>query len=68
MGYTEDIIRKKIAAITEKREKQAMKRKIKTASQIQNLKDQNQLSKICSVLDNDKLSAVKKIELILNQL
>lgn len=68
MGYTEDIIRKKIAAITEKREKQAMKRKIKTASQIQNLKDKNQLNKISSVLDNDKLSATKKIELILNQL
>ena len=67
MGYTEEIVKKKIEAITRKRnEKKVIRKKVKTSKT--ELKNKSDLKKIESILYNDKMSATKRLELIINQL
>lgn len=67
MGYTEDIVRKKIEAITKKKnQKKVIRKSVKTSKT--ELKNKSDLKKIESILYNDKMSATKRLELIINQL
>jgi len=67
MGYTEEIVRKKIQAITNKKKRKVIRKKTNTASQKLEAQNKNNLKKIESILDDDKLSATKKLELVINQ-
>jgi hypothetical protein len=68
MGYTEEIVKKKIEAIAKQRhQKKVIRKRVKTSSQKLELKNKNNLKKIESILDDDKLSATKKLELVINQ-
>lgn len=68
MGYTEEIVRKKIQAITNKKnQKKVIRKKTNTASQKMEAQNKKNLKKIESILDNEKMSSLKKLELIINQ-
>lgn len=68
MGYTDEIVRKKIQAITNKKNQRRVIRKTtNTASQKLETQNKKNLKKIESILDDEKLSATKKLELVINQ-
>ena len=68
MGYTEEIVRKKIQTITNKKnQRRVIRKKRNTASQKLEAQNKKNLKKIESILDDEKLSATKKLELVINQ-
>ena len=68
MGYTEEIVRKKIQTITNKKnQRRVIRKKRNTASQKLEAQNKKKLKKIESILDDEKLSATKKLELVINQ-
>lgn len=68
MGYTDEIVRKKIQAITKKKnQRKVIRKKTNTASQKLEAQNKKNLKKIESILDDEKLSATKKLELVINQ-
>lgn len=68
MGYTDEIVRKKIQAITKKKnQRKVIRKKTNTASQKLEAQNKKNLKKIESILDDEKLSAIKKLELVINQ-
>lgn len=69
MGYTDEIVRKKIEAITKKRnQKKVTRKKVMSSSQKLELQTKKHLKRIESILDDKNLSATKKLELVINQL
>jgi len=68
MGYTEEIVKKKIEAIAKQRhQKKVIRKRVKTSSQKLELKNKRNLKKIESILDDKNLSSTQKLELIINQ-
>ena len=68
MGYTDEIVRKKIQAITNKKnQRRVIRKKTNTTSQKLEAQNKKNLKKIESILDDEKLSATKKLELVINQ-
>ena len=68
MGYTEEIVKKKIEAITKQRnQKKVIRKRVKTSSQKLELKNKRNLKKIESILDDKNLSSTQKLELVINQ-
>ena len=68
MGYTEEIVKKKIEAIAKQRhQKKVIRKKVKTSSQKLELKNKRNLKKIESILDDKNLSSTQKLELVINQ-
>ena len=68
MGYTDEIVRKKIQTITNKKnQRRVIRKKTNTASQKLETQNKKNLKKIESILDDEKLSATKKLELVINQ-
>ena len=68
MGYTEEIVKKKIEAITKQRhQKKVIRKKVKTSSQKLELKNKRNLKKIESILDDKNLSSTQKLDLVINQ-
>ena len=68
MGYTEEIVKKKIDASTKQRlQKKVIRKRVKTSSQKLELKNKRNLNKIESILDDKNLSSTQKIELVINQ-
>ena len=68
MGYTEEIVKKKIEAIAKQRnQKKVVRKRVKTSSQKLELKNKRNLNKIESILDDKNLSSTQKLELVINQ-
>lgn len=68
MGYTEEIVKKKIEAIAKQRnQKKVIRKRVKTSSQKLELKNKRNLNKIESILNDKNLSSTQKIELVINQ-
>lgn len=68
MGYTEEIVKKKIEAIAKQRnQKKVVRKRVKTSSQKLELKNKRNLNKIESILNDKNLSSTQKIELVINQ-
>ena len=68
MGYTEEIVKKKIEAIAKQRhQKKVIRKRVKTSSQKLELKNKRNLKKIESILDDKNLSSTQKLELVINQ-
>ena len=68
MGYTEEIVKKKIEAIAKQRnQKKVIRKRVKTSSQKLELKNKRNLNKIESILNDKNLSSTQKIELEINQ-
>ena len=68
MGYTEEIVKKKIEAIAKQRnQKKVIRKRVKTSSQKLELKNKRNLNKIESILNDKNLSSTQKIDLVINQ-
>ena len=68
MGYTEEIVKKKIEAIAKQRnQKKVVRKRVKTSSQKLELKNKRNLKKIESILDDKNLSSTQKLDLVINQ-